>query len=54
MWTVELGLGRQVCRGGSCSPSWTPCGYVEVKNPRKGHHNYLLIQFILKTNYVDI
>jgi hypothetical protein len=40
MWNLELGLGRQVCRGGSCSSSRTPCGYVDVKNPRKRYHYY--------------
>jgi hypothetical protein len=24
------------CQGGSCSPSRTPCGYVNLKNPRRG------------------
>jgi hypothetical protein len=36
------------CRGGSCSPSWTPCGYVDVKNPQKGYYyNDIIIILIL-------
>jgi hypothetical protein len=40
-------------QSGSCSPSGTPCGYVDLKTPQKGYHYEIkIVKYYANRNFL--